>query len=457
MGRSSRSSSASPTTTGARWANASTPTSSSRAVSPTAPTPATTCSPSTWRWSRSRGYAYSQLVDRLRRLPPRARPGDPAPRGMDLEHRVRAVRRRSTTSRHEPVAVAPRSILRRQLAELADAGFTAAAASELEFFLFRDSYRGAHEKGYRDLESAGWYVEDYHLLQASRVEDYVGAARRALRDSGIPVENSKGEAAIGQHELNVRYADALDDGRPPRGDEAGDEGARRRPGRERHLHGQARRGPARQFSCHIHLSLWDGRRRTRSSATTRRPQRRVPLVPRRLDAPRRRPDGLLRTDRQQLQALPEPVVGADPDRLVDRQPDRRLPHRRHRRRPADREPHPRRRRQPVPRLRRGASPADSTASATGSSRRRSSGATSTRPPTVPTVPGTLHEANARFVTSADARRLLGDDVVDHYGHHFSPGDRGGRRGGHRLGDAPLLRTHLRKPAAGIAHFLTVGR
>ena len=41
------------------------------------------------------------------------------------------------------------------------------------------------------------------------MEDYVGAARRALRDSDIPVENSKGEAAIGQHELNIRYADAL--------------------------------------------------------------------------------------------------------------------------------------------------------------------------------------------------------------------------------------------------------
>ncbi|MEM9466839.1 MAG: glutamine synthetase family protein [Actinomycetota bacterium] len=110
---------------------------------------------------------------------------------------------------HQPVAVAPRSILRRQVDALADAGFTAAAASELEFFLYRDSYRGAHDKGYRDLESAGWYVEDYHLLQASRVEDYVGAARRALRDSEVPVENSKGEAAIGQHELNIRYSDVL--------------------------------------------------------------------------------------------------------------------------------------------------------------------------------------------------------------------------------------------------------
>ena len=110
---------------------------------------------------------------------------------------------------HRPVSIAPRSILRRQVERAAALGLEVMAASELEFFLYRDSYREAHLKGYRDLDSAGWYVDDYHLLQGARVEDYVGAARRALRDSEIPVETSKGEAATGQHELNVRYADVL--------------------------------------------------------------------------------------------------------------------------------------------------------------------------------------------------------------------------------------------------------
>ncbi len=105
--------------------------------------------------------------------------------------------------------IAPRSILQIQVDAAAATGYEIAGASELEFFLFRDSYRQANAKGYRNLEAAGWYVEDYHLLQGARVEDYVGAARRALKASGIPVENSKGEAAIGQHELNIRYADAM--------------------------------------------------------------------------------------------------------------------------------------------------------------------------------------------------------------------------------------------------------
>ena len=107
------------------------------------------------------------------------------------------------------VAVAPRSILRRQVEKLAQHGLTANAGSELEFFLFDDSYRDAHDRGYAGLQPAGWYVEDYHLLQGSRVEPYVGAARRALDASDIPVESSKGEWGRGQHELNIRYADVL--------------------------------------------------------------------------------------------------------------------------------------------------------------------------------------------------------------------------------------------------------
>ena len=35
------------------------------------------------------------------------------------------------------------------------------------------------------------------------------------------------------------------------------------------------------------------------------------------------------------------------------------------------------------------------------------------------VPTTLDEATERFRASTEARRLLGDEVVDHYGHHFA--------------------------------------
>jgi glutamine synthetase len=111
---------------------------------------------------------------------------------------------------HDYVEVAPRTILRRQVARAKQLGYTAYAASELEHYLFRTSYRDGHARGYRDLEPAGWYLEDYHILQGTRTESFHAAARRHLKRSGIPVENSKGEWGEGQHELNVRYAEALD-------------------------------------------------------------------------------------------------------------------------------------------------------------------------------------------------------------------------------------------------------
>ncbi|MDG2114668.1 MAG: glutamine synthetase family protein, partial [Actinomycetota bacterium] len=114
------------------------------------------------------------------------------------------------TMGHDPVEVAPRTILRRQIDRLAQLGFTAQAASELEYYLFRTSYRDAAAQGYRDLESVGWYIEDYHLLQGTRTEDLNGPFRRHLRDFGVPVESTKGEFGHGQHELNIRYCDILE-------------------------------------------------------------------------------------------------------------------------------------------------------------------------------------------------------------------------------------------------------
>lgn len=158
---------------------------------------------------------------------------------------------------HQLVPYAPRSILRDQIAKGAGLGYHALASSELEYYIFRESYRDAARKGYQDLEPAGWYIEDYHALQGTREEAFNGAVRRHLRDSGVPVENSKGEWGLGQHELNVRYADILAMA-------------------DRHVvYKQCLKEIAEQqgcsvtfmskfsaasagSSCHLHLSLWKG-------------------------------------------------------------------------------------------------------------------------------------------------------------------------------------------------------
>jgi len=111
---------------------------------------------------------------------------------------------------HKDIAYSPRAILKKQLKRLADHKMKAYMASELEFFLFDDSYETAHAKGYRDLKTAGYYIEDYHILQTTKEEGVMRAIRNGLHGAGIPVENSKGEWGPGQEEINVKYAEALE-------------------------------------------------------------------------------------------------------------------------------------------------------------------------------------------------------------------------------------------------------
>ena len=109
---------------------------------------------------------------------------------------------------HE-IAHSPRAVLKRQVARLEAMGMKAMMATELEFFLFRESYEEAQAKGHTDLTPIGGYNEDYHIFQTTKEEDVMRAIRNGLNGADIPVENSKGEAAAGQEEINVRYADAL--------------------------------------------------------------------------------------------------------------------------------------------------------------------------------------------------------------------------------------------------------
>jgi glutamine synthetase len=107
------------------------------------------------------------------------------------------------------VLASPRQILRRQLARLAERGWTALAATELEFIVFRDTYEQAWRKSYRELEPANYYNVDYSMLGTSRVEPLLGRIRRAMATAGLKVENSKGECNFGQHEINFTYEPAL--------------------------------------------------------------------------------------------------------------------------------------------------------------------------------------------------------------------------------------------------------
>ncbi len=110
---------------------------------------------------------------------------------------------------HHDLPHSPRAILKKQLARLRTRGYSAMFASELEFYLFDESYEAIHARHYVNPKAASLYPEDYHILQTTREEPVMRAIRKHLQAAGIPVENSKGEWGPGQEEINVRYADAL--------------------------------------------------------------------------------------------------------------------------------------------------------------------------------------------------------------------------------------------------------
>ena len=156
-----------------------------------------------------------------------------------------------------PVEVSPRRILRRQVERAAAAGYTVKCGSELEFFLFRDSYEEAAAKGYAGLEPHSPVIEDYHVLQTTRDEYLIRAIRNAMDASAVPVEFSKGEAGRGQHEINLEYADAL---------EMADRHVIYKNGAKEiaSLAGRSITFMAKYSmdevgsSCHVHSSVWDG-------------------------------------------------------------------------------------------------------------------------------------------------------------------------------------------------------
>ncbi len=156
---------------------------------------------------------------------------------------------------HE-LAHSPRTILKRQLARLREKNMVAKMGSELEFYVFDDTYEEARKKGYTDLKTAGWYIEDYHIFQTTKEESLIRAIRNGMDGAGVPVEFSKGEWGPGQEEINLRYAEAL---------EMADRHVIYKNGVKEiaYLQGKAVTFMAKWDydlagnSCHIHSSLWD--------------------------------------------------------------------------------------------------------------------------------------------------------------------------------------------------------
>ncbi|MED4911036.1 glutamine synthetase family protein [Brevibacillus centrosporus] len=108
------------------------------------------------------------------------------------------------------VTIAPRNILKKQLAKAGALGYRAYAASEIEFHIFKETIDSAREKNFSNLQPLFSYPVDYSIYRLNVDDWFLGQLARYLEEAGIPVEALKGEWGNGQVELNVQYAEALE-------------------------------------------------------------------------------------------------------------------------------------------------------------------------------------------------------------------------------------------------------
>jgi glutamine synthetase len=96
----------------------------------------------------------------------------------------------------------PRQVLRRNLDAARDRGFSFYAAPEMEFFYFAD---GDPSRAPKPLDQASYF----DLTTADVATDLRQRTIHTLEAMGIPVEYSHHEDAPSQHEIDLRYTDAL--------------------------------------------------------------------------------------------------------------------------------------------------------------------------------------------------------------------------------------------------------
>src|SRR5918993_4399778 len=108
-----------------------------------------------------------------------------------------------------PVRQSPRQVLRAQVDEAQQLGFTALGGTELEFIVFTDSFQDAFDANYQGLTGSTRYNVDYSILGTSEDEPLMRDIRNAMYRAGLTVESSKGECNFGQHEIAFRYDEVL--------------------------------------------------------------------------------------------------------------------------------------------------------------------------------------------------------------------------------------------------------
>ncbi|MFI5428878.1 hypothetical protein [Aeromicrobium sp. UC242_57] len=109
-----------------------------------------------------------------------------------------------------PLPYAPRQILKSQLQRLESLGVTIQAATELEFYLFDESYEAAWDAGHQGLTASTRHHAAYDAIAAIKAEPFVDEVIRQMDLAGVQTEGYSQEYGFGQQEINLAHTDALE-------------------------------------------------------------------------------------------------------------------------------------------------------------------------------------------------------------------------------------------------------
>ncbi|MCH8256922.1 MAG: glutamine synthetase [Proteobacteria bacterium] len=110
-----------------------------------------------------------------------------------------------------PINLCPRTNLKRLVRDITDMGYEVKAACELEFYLFKDSFKDARCKKYQNLEAVGASKlrTIYYLRNAYHAKTFMDEVTQRLDCHGIDWEGWSDENGVGQVELNLTPTDAV--------------------------------------------------------------------------------------------------------------------------------------------------------------------------------------------------------------------------------------------------------
>lgn len=109
-----------------------------------------------------------------------------------------------------PLPICPRQLLKRVVARLADAGFSALGSLEYEFFNFRETPQSLAAKHHTQLQSLSPGMFGYSLIRMAQNQPYVNALFDEMGAFGVPIEGLHTETGPGVFEAAILYSDPVE-------------------------------------------------------------------------------------------------------------------------------------------------------------------------------------------------------------------------------------------------------